>query len=141
MKASHRKDVIIARIIFAIMCIALLAAIIALVVWLHGKSAGKNPSTEITNNAPVENNIDLPPVTEQPAAADGQSVWTSTGGVNLREEPNTDCKILTMLEEGTMLTLLGEENGWAQVEYDGQQGYVSTEYITDVDPAGEAQQQ
>ena len=46
-----------------------------------------------------------------------------------------------MLEEGTMLTLLGEENGWAQVEYDGQQGYVSTEYITDVDPAGEAQEQ
>lgn len=140
MKASHRKDVIIARIIFAIMCIALLAAIIALVVWLHGKSAGKHPSTEITNNASVENNIDLPPVTEQPTAT-GQSVWTSTDGVNLRAEPNTDCKILTMLEVGTQLTLLGEENGWAQVEYDGQQGYVSADYITDVDPAGETQQQ
>lgn len=140
MKASHRKDVIIARIIFAVMCIALLAAIIALVVWLHGKSAGKNPSTEITNNASAENNIDLPPVTEQPAA-NGQSVWTSTDGVNLRAEPNTDCKILTMLEIGTQLTLLGEENGWAQVEYDGQQGYVSADYITDVDPAGETQRQ
>ena len=41
MKASHRKDVIIARIIFAIICSALLAGIISLIVWLHGRNAGK----------------------------------------------------------------------------------------------------
>lgn len=41
MKASHRKDVIIARIIFAIICAALLAGIISLIVWLHGRNAGK----------------------------------------------------------------------------------------------------
>lgn len=141
MKASHRKDVIIARIIFAAMCIALLAGIIALVLWLHGKNADKNPSTELTNQAPVESNIDLPPVTEQPSGGNGQSVWTSTDGVNLRAEPNTDCKILTMLVEGTPLTLLGEEDGWAQVEYNGEQGYVSADYITDVDPTGATQQE
>lgn len=68
MKASHRKDVIIARIIFAIICAALLAGIISLIVWLHGRNAGKNqtPETEITNNAPPADNSNLPPVTEQP---------------------------------------------------------------------------
>ena len=103
MKASHRKDVIIARIIFAIICAALLAGIISLIVWLHGRNAGKNqtPETEITNNAPPADNSNLPPVTEQPLDEDGQSVWTSTDGVNFRAEPNTDSEILTVLVTGT----------------------------------------
>lgn len=122
MKASQRKDVIIARIIFAIICAALLAGIISLIVWLHGRNAGKNqtPETEITNNAPPADNSNLPPVTEQPLDEDGQSVWTSTDGVNFRAEPNTDSEILTVLVTGTKLTLLGEENGWVQAEYNGQ---------------------
>ena len=117
MKASHRKDVIIARIIFAIICAALLAGIITLIVWLHWRNAGKNqtPETEITNNAPPADNSNLPPVTEQPLDEDGQSVWTSTDGVNFRAEPNTDSEILTVLVTGTKLTLLGEENGWVHI--------------------------
>ena len=97
MKASHRKDVIIARIIFAIICAALLAGIISLIVWLHGRNAGKNqtPETEITNNAPPADNSNLPPVTEQP---------------------------------------LDEDNGWVQAEYNGQKGYVSSDYVTDQEP-------
>ena len=131
MKASHRKDVIIARIIFAIICAALLAGIISLIVWLHGRNAGKNqtPETEITNNAPPADNSNLPPVTEQPLDEDGQSVWTSTDGVNFRAEPNTDSEILTVLVTGTKLTLLGEENGWVQAEYNGQKGYVSSDNL------------
>ena len=118
MKASHRKDVIIARIIFAIICAALLAGIISLIVWLHGRNAGKNQTPE----------------TEQPLDEDGQSVWTSTDGVNFRAEPNTDSEILTVLVTGTKLTLLGEENGWVQAEYNGQKGYVSSDYVTDQKP-------
>lgn len=107
---------------FAIICAALLAGIISLIVWLHGRNAGKNqtPETEITNNAPPADNSNLPPVTEQPLDEDGQSVWTSTDGVNFRAEPNTDSEILTVLVTGTKLTLLGEENGWVQAEYNGQ---------------------
>ena len=76
----------------------------------------------------------LPPVTEQPLDEDGQSVWTSTDGVNFRAEPNTDSEILTVLVTGTKLTLLGEENGWVQAEYNGQKGYVSSDYVTDQEP-------
>lgn len=139
MKASHRKDVIIARIIFAILCVVLLAGIIALGVWLHGKFASQKPQeTQITNNAPPADNSNLPPVTEQVE----DNVWTSTDGLNLREEPNTDCKILVVLETGTKLTLLDEDtDGWAHVSYEGQEGYVSAEYITNVDPAEDATQE
>lgn len=80
----------------------------------------QTPETEITNNAPPADNSNLPPVTEQPLDEDGQSVWTSTDGVNFRAEPNTDSEILTVLVTGTKLTLLGEENGWVQAEYNGQ---------------------
>ena len=137
MKKSHRKDVIIARIIFAAMCIVLLAAIISLGVWLHGKKAGKNPVSQVTeqqNNLPVVQNTELPPVTENPAEEVETYVWTNTG-VNLREKPNTDCRILTILEEGARLTLLGEEDGWVKVIYTDVEGYVSAEFVTDTDPA------
>ena len=59
---------------------------------------------------------------------------TSTDGVNFRAEPNTDSEILTVLVTGTKLTLLGEENGWVQAEYNGQKGYVSSDYVTDQEP-------
>lgn len=94
----------------------------------------QTPETEITNNAPPADNSNLPPVTEQPLDEDGQSVWTSTDGVNFRAEPNTDSEILTVLVTGTKLTLLGEENGWVQAEYNGQKGYVSSDYVTDQKP-------
>ena len=55
-------------------------------------------------------------------------------GVNFRAEPNTDSEILTVLVTGTKLTLLGEENGWVQAEYNGQKGYVSSDYVTDQEP-------
>ena len=87
-----------------------------------------------TINAPPADNSNLPPVTEQPLDEDGQSVWTSTDGVNFRAEPNTDSEILTVLVTGTKLTLLGEENGWVQAEYNGQKGYVSSDYVTDQEP-------
>ena len=38
------------------------------------------------------------------------------------------------LVTGTKLTLLGEENGWVQAEYNGQKGYVSSDYVTDQEP-------
>lgn len=138
MKKSHRKDVIIARIIFAAMCIVLLAVIISLGVWLHGRKAEKNAVSQVSeqqNNLPAVQNTELPPVTENPVEETETCVWTNTG-VNLREQPNTDCRILTILEEGAELTLLGEEDGWVNVSYNDVEGYVSAEYVTDVNPAG-----
>lgn len=41
MKKSHRKDVIIARIIFAAMCIALIAIIIGVVSLINSHRGGK----------------------------------------------------------------------------------------------------
>ena len=56
----------------------------------------------------------------------------TTTGVNLRSEPSTSGQVLTVLVQGTTLKMLGEENGWAKVDYQGQSGYVSLDYLEEV---------
>lgn len=49
--------------------------------------------------------------------------------VNLRKKANTQSDILTTLSSGTTVSILGEEDGWYQVNYDGQKGYMSADYV------------
>lgn len=55
-------------------------------------------------------------------------VITSTT-VRLRSEPNTSSDTLQLIGEGTEVEILGEENGWYRVEYDGLTGYISSDYV------------
>jgi uncharacterized protein YgiM (DUF1202 family) len=139
MKKSHRKDVIIARIIFAVLCLLLIALIAFVIVRIHGKMSGDGKDSQlgqaVSQQPPVTENPDLPPVTENPIVY----VWTNDG-VNLREEPNVNCAVITVLPSGTKLELLEEVEGWVRVYYDGQEGYVSADYITDTNPFGEEEE-
>jgi uncharacterized protein YgiM (DUF1202 family) len=139
MKKSHRKDVIIARIIFAILCLLLITLIVVVVVLVRGKMKDNDlgtQSSQLEGQLPPETeNPDLPPVTESGELI--SYIWT-TDVVNLREEPNTDCNVINLLDPGTKLEFLDEKTeGWAHVILDGQEGYVSTDYITNTDPSGE----
>ena len=60
-----------------------------------------------------------------------------TVGLNLRSEPNTSCKVLTVLSTGTVLNVLDRKtSGWVHVRTTGgAQGYVSAEYVTAYDPS------
>ena len=60
-----------------------------------------------------------------------------TVGLNLRSEPNTSCKVLTVLSTGTVLNVLDRKtNGWVHVRTTGgAEGYVSAEYVTAYDPS------
>jgi uncharacterized protein YgiM (DUF1202 family) len=182
MKKSHRKDVIIARIIFAVLCLLLIALIVSVVMFVRGKLTGSSKDTQTTQTQtqlqlpPESENPDLPPVTEnpegfgdtqtedaadEPDASDGSDasnesdasdaadeptvsdepddsayVWTNNG-VNMRTEPNVNGSVITVLDARTKLTLLGEEDGWVLVSYNGTQGYVFADYITDTNPSGE----
>ncbi|MCM1561883.1 MAG: SH3 domain-containing protein [Butyrivibrio sp.] len=152
MKKSHRKDVIMARIIFAAICLVLICVISVIVMFVSTKNAQKaqeNNETQplVANLPPEEPNPDLPPVTqmtEQPLepvteqTGEGlyeRTVWTNSG-VNLRSEPNTTCPVITILLKGTRLEIIGEagKGDWLKVSYNGTQGYVSKDYITDKDP-------
>ena len=138
MKKSHRKDVIIARIIFAAMCIALVAIIIGIVLFVraHRSDRTADPQTQQTQTESqgsdwnLDDVIDVPDT--QPADTEDLTItyMRTTDGVNLRSEPNTDCAIITVLEQGTQVRMLGEEDGWVKVSYNDQEGYIRADLLT-----------
>lgn len=148
MKKSHRKDVIIARVIFAAICVVLIAIISVVVMFVRMKQAQQKPETQQTqtdaaNLPPQEPDPNLPPVTqatESESSSEGKEdlyeriVWTNNG-VNLRTEPNTtNSQVVMILMKGTKLRITGEAGDWLKVSYNGVEGYVSKEYLTDKDP-------
>lgn len=88
-------------------------------------------SGEYVTYSPVkrENNVTEQPIINQPVSTDLYIYPTSE--LNFREGPDKNSKKITVLEEGTQLKLLDFLNtGWFLVEYNGQQGYVSADYIS-----------
>ncbi len=55
---------------------------------------------------------------------------TTTAALNLRAEPSTSAKILTVMPSGARVTLLdGYANGFRKVSYHGTTGWASTAYL------------
>ena len=61
----------------------------------------------------------------------------SEDGLNLRCGPGSEYDILLVVPYGTEVIEEGWESGWIFVSYDGQYGWVNTEFIT---PTGEVEQ-
>ena len=78
---------------------------------------------EVTNQNPEENNN-----TNTSSQKIGYISGTS---VNFRKTPNTSGEVITKLKRNAQVTIKNESDGWAEIEYDGNTGYVSTDYITD----------
>ena len=76
-------------------------------------------------------------ITPFSAFASEETVY-ATENVNIRTEPNTDCKIITVLKKGSSITRIGEtEDGWSKVIYEGEQYYITSEYLSAEPPTEE----
>ncbi len=53
----------------------------------------------------------------------------TTQTLNVRSEMNTDCTILALMPEGEELVVLEDLGDWVKVDLDGDEGYVSKEYV------------
>ena len=135
MKKSHRKDVIIARIIFAAMCVALVAIIIGLVMLVRAHKSDKAPQQMEQTQTQTQSEEWVPDVVEPETQTQTSEVvemtymWT-TDGVNLRSEPNTDSAVVTVLGVGTQVRMIGEEDGWVKVSFNDQEGYIRADFLT-----------
>lgn len=135
MKKSHRKDVIIARIIFAAMCVALIAIIIGLVMLVRAHKSDKATQQLEQTQTQTQSEEWVPDVVEPETQTQTQEVvemtymWT-TDGVNLRSEPNTDSAVVTVLGVGTQVRMIGEEDGWVKVSFNDQEGYIRADFLT-----------
>lgn len=54
---------------------------------------------------------------------------SSTSTLNVREEPNTECGIVTTIAEGEALEVVEVLDGWIKVNIDSDEGYVSSDYV------------
>lgn len=61
------------------------------------------------------------------------SVWT-TSNLNLREEPDKNSAVITVIPSGTEIKKCAEENGWVFVKYGKNIGYVSGQYLAETKP-------
>ncbi|CEO26518.1 C40 family peptidase [Paraclostridium sordellii] len=53
--------------------------------------------------------------------------------VNFRKGPGTNYSVITSLNKGTKVGYISESNGWAKISYNGNIGYMSTNYLATID--------
>ena len=70
--------------------------------------------------------------TAQASAADQIAVGvgcTTGSSLRLRAEASTDSAIVTQLDKSVAVAILGKQDGWYYVSYDGNNGYLSADYV------------
>ncbi len=61
----------------------------------------------------------------------------TTDCLRVRKSPDPDATVLDLLAEGDKMAVLGQDGEWTKVEFsDGEEGYVSTEFVTIADSLG-----
>ena len=136
-KSKHfRKDVIMARVIFGLICIALIAVLVFL-----GGSVSKKLGNKDTQKPNSESQIVADSETQSESETDDTETENSeteepeiygkvtATALKLRKEPNTSCDVLANLKNGTQVLIIETLDGWYKVIYDGQEGYVSADWI------------
>ena len=58
------------------------------------------------------------------------TVTTQGGRLNVRTGPSTGYDIITQLTNGTTVNVIGEKDGWYQIEIPARYGYVCGEYLS-----------
>ena len=56
-------------------------------------------------------------------------VVASPDGLIIRTGPSTDYEAIGVIEDGTAMTELANQNGWVYVDVQGQQGWVFGQYV------------
>ena len=83
------------------------------------------PDNNTQTEAPVQPTVNLPTSSTKVLAAG----VVNSSGLRLRKGPGTDHAIITEMSKGTPLAVLGWENGWYKVNWGGQVGYASQDYL------------
>lgn len=125
------------RILIPVICVILLIFIIRAILPDKEKEKESIPET----SAPVESTTeptfsDIPETTPAetetlPPETSSTAIYRTTSTLNVRKEPSTDARILVQLAPNTEITVTGTYDAqWTIINYDGQDAYVATAYIT-----------
>lgn len=151
-RRKKRRNV--SPVYYALRFLVPLLAVILLIVVIKALMPGKEdkkdttaPSTaEVVTVAPTQPEPTTAPEPEteptEPAEPAGGVYVISGDSVNVRKEPSKDGKILVQLKKGTTVDYVKRySNDWAVINYDGQEAYVSSQFLKRQEPAAESQAQ
>ncbi len=148
MKSKHyRKDVILARIIFGLICIAFVTLVVLIGVWFTRRGEQKETQNSQVESQKTEESQTEPesqPKTEESETPTPPATVTLTYGkvtassLNFRDKASASGEIITSLPEGTEVQVLETLEGWYKISYDGKEGYVSARYIETYEVTTEA---
>lgn len=122
----------ILKYVIPVLCLVLFVILIR--VLMNGSNASTIETTPAVTETMTETAAELAPtVPETTAPAEtAAAVYMTTTGVKVRTEPNTDCRVLDVLDAGTQVTYKGEADGWVNIDYNGQDGYIKSDYVQPV---------
>lgn len=125
--------------------IFLVILIIALVIWgIFKKGGDKKETTEAPSTEQVTTEAVTPtePVTEPVETTQAPKIYKTTANprLNVRAEPSTTGALLGSLATGTVVDYVQAYNDeWAIIMFDGQQAYVSSQYLAEEEAPAETE--
>ena len=84
---------------------------------------------ETTTEKPTEKTTEKTTVEETTTAEGAGNYVVNTDGLKLRTDAGTQNDIILELSEGTVLTIDRVSDGWGHTYYDGNEGWVSLDYV------------
>ena len=85
-----------------------------------------NGTTSSSSNTSSSTSEQAPEVTPL-----NKTGYVSASGLRVRKEPTTSSEELDILTLNDKVTIIGEVDGWYQIEYNDEVGYVSAKYVSD----------
>lgn len=95
---------------------------------VSGDSVSSNDSTDSS----VSSNS-----SESTESTTEDSTGYTSAGVNMRSDADQDSDVVNTIEKGEEVKVLGTKDGWTHVEYDGDEGYVKSTYISSTRPSSD----
>lgn len=114
-----------------------------------GKEDKSAPAQTTNQKAPVENtaqsfgfvqapptqrSTDAPPPVQKQSPLIGASLYT-TQRANMRAEPSTKSKVITVIDQGQLVKILNVRGDWYSIEYRNRVGWISSSLLTNEKPA------
>lgn len=92
---------------------------------VSGDSVSSNDSSVSSNSS------------ESTESTTESSTGYTSAGVNMRSDADQDSDVVNTIEKGEEVKVLGTKDGWTHVEYDGDEGYVKSTYISSTRPSSD----
>ena len=122
----------ILKYVIPILCLILAVILIRVLMSGSGSSTIETtPAATVAITEPVmETEAIVPETTAAPEPT--TAIYMTTTGVKVRTEPNTDCRVLAVLDAGTQVTYKGEADGWVNIDYNGENAYIKSDFVQPV---------